>query len=252
MTRLERLEWALVTLAAALLAAALPLHAGYLGWSWDALNHHVYLGLTAQSPRWSLDVIPASVQTYQYPYLYWPVYRMSQWAGPPVLAAAWWSAWQATMLALPVWLISRRLLPLQPDARENVALRVLACVAAFMSLLVLAGIETTTNDLLACVPLLWAIAVSLHPDFIDRRAAAAAALWGMSTAFKLSNGLFLPWLLLWWYRGSRPHWPVRRAGMLLGGAALGFALAYAPWGWQLWQMTGNPFHPFFAAFFART
>ena len=64
MTRLERLEWAAVVLAAALLAAALPLNAGYLGWSWDALNHHVYLGLTAQSPRWSLDVNPASVPTW--------------------------------------------------------------------------------------------------------------------------------------------------------------------------------------------
>lgn len=251
MTRLERLEWAAVTLAAALLAAALPLNAGYLGWSWDALNHHVYLGLTAQHPRWDLDVIPASVQTYQYPYLYWPVYLMSLWQGPPAQAAAMWSAFQATALAMPVWLISRRLLPPQPDARDNVALRVLACATAFMSLVIVAGIETTTNDLLACVPLLWALALSLHPNFDDRRAGLAAALWGVSTAFKFSNGLWLPWLLLWWYRAERPHWPARRLLLMLGGAALGFVVAYTPWGWQLWKMTGNPFHPFFAALFAR-
>jgi len=251
MRRPERFEWAIVTVTAAVLAAAMPLQAGYLGWSWDALNHHVYLGLTAEGPRWELDVNPASVQTYQFPYLYWPVYLLSQWPGRPSVAAALWSGFQAAAVALPIWLISYRLLPTLPSRFENLALRVLACASAFMSQFILAGIETTTNDLLACVPLLWAIAISLHPAFDDRRSFAAAALWGMATAFKFSNGLFLPWLLLWWYRSFHPHWPPKRGLMLVAGAALGFGVTYAAWGWQLWQVTGNPFHPFFAAIFAR-
>lgn len=251
MSRTLWFEWVGVTLAAALLAASLPLQTGYLGWSWDALNHHVYLGFTAQQPRWDLDVLPASVQTYQYPYLYWPAYLMSQWPGRPALAAALWSGFQAAALAAPVWLIAHRLLPAQPSAAQDRVLRLTACATAFMSLCILASLETTASDLLACAPLLWAIAVSLHTDFNRQRAALAAALWGVATAFKFSNGLFLPWLLLWWYQPAQPRFAPSRAFALALGAAAGFGLAYAPWGWQLWQVTGNPFHPFFGGLFSR-
>jgi len=239
------LEWLLTTGAIAALAALLPWHAGFLGWSWDALNHHVYLGFTADSPRWHLDVIPASVQTYQYPYLYWPVYKLSQWQGSAVAAAAAWSAFQAAMLALPVWLISFRLLPPQPTALENTACRVLACASAFMSMVVLAALQTTANDLLVAVPLLWALALSLHPHFNNQRAAGAAALVGAATAFKLSSGLFLPWLLLWCWSPQAPRGLATRMALIALGAAAGFLLAYLPWGWQLWRLSGNPMHPLF-------
>jgi hypothetical protein len=191
------------------------------------------------------------VQTYQYPYLYWPAYLMSQWPGRPALAAALWSGFQAAALAAPVWLIAHRLLPAQPSAAQDRVLRLTACATAFMSLCILASLETTASDLLACAPLLWAIAVSLHTDFNRQRAALAAALWGVATAFKFSNGLFLPWLLLWWYQPAQPRFAPSRAFALALGAAAGFGLAYAPWGWQLWQVTGNPFHPFFGGLFSR-
>lgn len=240
-------EWLLLATAAAAFAALMSWQVGYLGWSWDALNHHIYLGFIADSPRWHLDVIPASVQTYQYPYLYWPVYKMSQWPGSPLVVASAWSAFQAAMLALPLWLISLRLLPPQPTAGQDMALRWVACASAFMSLVVLSGLQTTANDLLAAVPLLWAVAISLHPDFNHRRAGAAAAMVGVAIAFKLSGGLFLPWLLLWWWRPQAPRLPWSRAAALALGAGGGFLLAYLPWGWQLWQLTGNPLHPFFGS-----
>lgn len=248
MTRALVLEALLLTLIAAAAAASIPLSTGYLAWSWDALNHHIYLGLTAESPRWDLDVAAASFQSYQYPYLYWPVYRMALWTGPGSTVAAAWSAFQAAMLLLPVWLISKRLMP-DVQGFEGIALRTLACLLAGMSTLVLVCLETTSNDLMAAVPLLWAVAVSLRPDGADRSAALAAALWGVSAAFKLSNGMFLPVLLLWWWR---PGWrfPLRRGLGIAAGAALGFVLAYGPWGWQLWALTGNPFYPYLGRWFA--
>ena len=172
---------------------------------------------------------------------------MSQWQGSPLVAAACWSAFQSAMLALPIWLISFRLLPPQHNAREDAALRVLACAMAFMSLVVLAGLQSTANDLMVAVPLLWAVALSLHPDFNNRRVAAAACLVGASIAFKLSSGLFLPWLLLWWWRPHAPRLPGLRALALGLGASGGFLLAYLPWGWQLWRITGNPMHPMFGS-----
>ena len=67
MSRAQGLELALVTLLVAALAAAVPLSTGYIAWSWDALNHHIYLGMITEHARWHLDVNAASFQSYQYP-----------------------------------------------------------------------------------------------------------------------------------------------------------------------------------------
>jgi hypothetical protein len=249
MTRALWLEVALVTLVAAAGAAAIPLSSGYFTWSWDALNHHVYLGMTAEHPRWALDVNPASVQTYQYPYLYWPAYRLSLLTGSGASLGALWTSFQAVMIIVPLWWISLRLLPDTGHPALGVVERVAACALAGMSVVVLTGIETTASDLLAAVPLLWAVGVGLGTPATNRRAFVCAALWGMSTAFKLSNGMFLPLLLFWWWRPERPYFGAWRGGSLAAGACLGFGLFYAPWGLPLWRLTGNPFHPFLGHWF---
>ena len=244
------LEFTAVTTFAAVAAAAIPWSTGYFAWSWDALNHHIYLGMTAEQPRWQLDVVAASFQSYQYPYLYWPVYRMSLMQGSGAAIGAAWAAFQAALLAMPVWCLSLRMLPNAGGGTPAAAIeRVVACLLAFMSLVVVMGLETTTNDLLAAVPLMWAIAIGLHAKTSQRQAIAAASLFGVAVALKLSNGLFLPMLLLWWWQPGRPHLSLQRGLALAFGASAGFALAYSPWGWQLWRLTGNPFYPYFGALF---
>lgn len=250
LNRSEIIEWLLTLVAGAAAAAWLILSAGTFGWSWDGSNHHVYLGFVAEHPRWHLDVAPASFQSYQYPYLYWPAYRMSLLHWPAVWVGALWSMFQTVMLLAPLWLISHRLLPTQGRPWwEHSAERVVACALGFMSIVLIAAIETTANDLLAAVPLLWALALSLHTSFDNRRAFWAAVLVGVALAFKLSNGLALPWLLLWWWQPVRRHWSLQRAALLALGSAAGFLAAYAPWGWQLWRISGNPFYPFFPSWF---
>jgi len=249
---MSRALWAevlLLTLLAALLAASVSLSAGEWSWSWDGLNHHIYLGLTAEQPRWHLDVTAASVQSYQYPYLYWPVYRISLMPISGAQAGAIWGAVQAAVVLPPVWLASRNLLPAEGTAAQAVFERVAACVLAGSSIVVMAAVGTTSNDLMAAVPLVWAVALMTAPKAGAGRACTAAALWGVGTAFKWSNGLAIPLLLFWWWRSERPHFSVQRGVQMAVAAAAGFALAYAPWGWQLWRQTGNPFYPFFAAWF---
>lgn len=248
MTRRNAVELLLLTLASGLLAAAMPLTFGGLGWSWDALNHHVYLGWIAEQPRWDRDVIAASYQTYQWPYLYWPVYRLALLAWPGEWVAASWSAVQAMLTLPPVWLLARQLLPSGPGRALGVALRTAACVLAGASVIVVNAVDTTSNDLLAALPLLWAFVVVAGPD-TDRRAALAGALVGAAAVLKLSNALFFPLLGVWWWRTGPPRLPWQRGAALAAGAAAGFALLYLPWGWQLWQATGNPVHPMAAGWF---
>lgn len=249
MTRALWIELLGLTAVAAALAAAVPLHAGLWSWSWDGLNHHVYLGYISEAPRWHLDVLAASTQSYQYPYLYWPVYRLSLLDVGGAVAGALWGAALAALLIPPVWLASRHLLPARGTALQATFERAAACALAASSGLVLAAIGTTANDPLSIVPLLWALALMAAPVVDDRRAAWAAGLWGVSVAFKLSNGLALPLLLLWWWTPARPWLPLRRGIWMAVAAAGGFTLAYAPWGWQLWRVTGNPFYPLFGQIF---
>jgi hypothetical protein len=249
-TRALWLELLALTALAAIGSALITWSDGEWAWSWDALNHHIYLGLIAQSPRWHLDALAASVQGYQYPYLYWPVYWLSTLPIHGVVAGAIWAAFQAAMLLPPVWLASLYLLPQHGGAAQALFERTSACVLAFSSIVVLAGLGTTANDPMAAVPLLWAMAVVATPDRVsDRRVALAAALWGVSTAFKWSHGLALPLMLLWWWNGRRSPWDWPRAVRMAVAAMLGFGFAYLPWGWQLWRQTGNPTYPFFATVF---
>jgi hypothetical protein len=243
-------ELTLLTAVVALGAAALAHDAGYFGWSWDALNHHVYLGLMAESSRLGQDVVAASFQSYQYPYLYWPVYRLSLLSGDGASVAAGWAAFQAALLLPPVWFLSLRLLPAEAGSPRwwAAAERTAACALAFTSVVVLTGLETTANDLLAAVPLVWAFAAMAVEPSTHRSAAAAAALWGVSAACKLSNAVFLPLLLVWWAASPRAG-RGRRGAVMAIAATVGFGLAYLPWGLQLWRLTGNPFYPYFRTLF---
>lgn len=248
LTRAERAEWCAWTLLAGALAAALAGSTGYLGLSWDALNHHIYLGLLAEQPRWDLDVLAASFQGYQYPYLYWPIYRLSLLDVSGSWAAVLWASFQALCLMPPVWLMAHRLLPAGTPGWPAIGWRAAACALALSSGVLLASIETTANDLLSSVPLLWAIALGLGGTS-PLRAAACAALLGASIAFKWSNGLAIIWLPIWAWQSGALHWAWARLWQVLAGAAAGFVLTYAPWGWQLWRAMGNPFYPLFGFLF---
>lgn len=243
-------EVLLLTLLATFGASALAWQVGQWGWSWDALNHHVYLGLTAEQPRWSLDVLAASTQVYQYPYLYWPVYKIAQMSGYGLAAAVTWSAVQAALLLPPVWLMAHRLIDTsEMPGWEATLLRAAACLLAFLNGILLLGLGMTSNDLLAALPLLWAVGLQMGYKRSDRLAMLCAALWGASTAFKWSNGLMLPVLLFWWWQAERPHLPLRRGLAVAAGAVLGFGVVYLPWGLQLWEVRGNPFYPYFSGIF---
>jgi len=232
-----------------LISAVLAWSAGSFGLSWDALNHHVYLGLIAESPRWHSDIAAAASQSYQYPYIYWPFYRLTQSGLSGNAAAVIWSVLQTLCIAPPVWLVSAHLLGSTRDDWEARVLRVIGCCLGFASILVLAAVTGSANDLLAAAPLLWAIALALVPTLTRAGLIVSGILAGMSLAFKFSNALCMPIYLLALVRPELRYENVRRllaAGIMI---IIGFVAAYSPWGWQLWQQFGNPFYPHFDAFF---
>jgi hypothetical protein len=137
-------------------------------------------------------------------------------------------------------------------------MRLLGVKLAFSSGLVISLFHSTSNDMLATAPLLWAVALVFPGAASSSRQPVAAwkvlvsgLLGGVSVALKLSNGplvLLLPllWLLL----------PGDTAGRLKAAAfgclavLVGCAVAYSPWAWQLWKLGGNPIYPMFDQWFA--
>lgn len=253
----KKRKWELsVTLVVGWLAlASIPIGLGAIGISWDALNHHIYLGWVADHPRFDRDFLAASYQAYQFPYLYWPVYKLSTsgisgvGAGV-VLASLYWLA------VPPVWLIARACIP--GNHWFDSAMRFAAVVLAFMSGVVLSMFDSTSNDLLAAVPFVWAMAFALEPLDTQRPSAVSARIWillsgllaGVAIACKLSNGpLAVLLTILWMFAsGSVQN---RFANVVLGSTAMfgGFLITYGYWGHLLWLQFGNPVYPFYDTLF---
>lgn len=251
--RFARTEGWVVCVVGALAFVAIPLWIGHLGISWDAVNHHIYLGWTAEHPRFERDYLAASYQGYQYPYLYWPVYKLAMAGVSGTTAGVVLALLHA--LAIPAaWLIARSCIP--GDDVFSAGMRAASVLLAFLSGAVLSLFDTTSNDLIAAIPLLWAYAVALRPLVRPERAAmrwivVSGVLAGASVAFKLSNGplaLVIPVLWLW------PAGPPARRLLrcVVGGLALlaSYGLLYGYWGWQLWSHFGNPIYPLYDNWFA--
>ena len=236
--------------------AAIPLTLGEIGISWDALNHHIYLGWTAEHPRFDRDLLAAGYQSFQFPYLYWPVYKLA--------TSGWPGEWAGFVLATlhliavpPVWMLAKTCMP--GNTAFDAVMRLLAVALAFMTGVVLSLFDSTSNDLLAAAPLVWAIALGLAP--LDKarqswlnpsRAAILSGLCaGLAVACKLSNGplaLILPftWLMSASSVRNSCHQVLR--GSL--ATIVGFASAYGYWGSLLWVNFGNPIYPFADSWFS--
>jgi hypothetical protein len=253
--RLRRMEPWVVWALGALAMAAVPVALGGIGISWDGLNHHFYLGWTAEHPRFDRDFVAASYQSFQFPYLYWPAYRLAASNASGVTAGIVLALLQSLAIP-PTWLVARACCP--GDAWVDRGLRLLAVVLAFLGGVTLSLLDSTSNDMFAAIPLLWAIALAFVAGDQDgrdpRRVLALLALSGLfagvAVACKLSNGLLVLVLPLAWMMapGSVAE---RFARLCAAGLAMlgGFVLAYGYWGWQLWVHTGNPVYPFYDAWF---
>ena len=251
-----RAELGALVLVTWLVFVSIPLSLGGIGLSWDALNHQVYLGWIADRPRFDRDFLAASYQSFQYPYLYWPFFKLYQsgwsgkWAGAVLVSF--------NVLVVPaLWLLAR--LNVAERSWYGLAMRWLAVALAFLTGVVLSLFDTTANDLLAAIPLVWAIALALEPWdrgrpawFTVRRLMLLSGFCaGASVAFKLSNGplaVLMP--LLWVIHGS--SWQQRAIDVATGCVATlaGLMVFYGYWGWEMWVHYGNPVYPFYDDWFA--
>lgn len=251
-----RWEGVVVGVCAWIVLLLIPLSLGGFGLGSDALNHHIYLGWTAEHHRFDHDFLAAGYQSTMSPYLFWPIYRMAV-AGWSGLAAGLVLATLQALVAWPVWMLARTCVP--GGTVFDAAMRAAAVALAFASCVVLSAFGVSTNDLLAATPLVLALALAMEPaarargmaDVRRMRYVMLSGLCaGLAVALKLSNGplaVCMPLLWLNCARGVRGRLVSACAGSL--GAAAAFLLAYGYWGWVLWRHFGNPVYPFYDHWF---
>ncbi len=135
----------------------------------------------------------------------------------------------------------------------DAAMRVLAVVLAFSTAVVLSLLDSTSNDLMAAAPLVWALALAMEPMRNDRadwltptlRLRLSGLLAGVVRGIqaqqwsigRLSAGL----VVSRWQQGqgqTEARWRRARLATLVG-----FALVYGYWGALLWTHFGNPVYP---------
>ncbi|WP_146039305.1 MULTISPECIES: hypothetical protein [unclassified Variovorax] len=243
----------LSTIFAALLVLV-PVLGGGMGLSWDAVNHQIYLGWIADRSRFDLDVWAAATQSFQFPYLYWPAYKLYSSGAGSMQAGVTLAALQCTCVPA-VWMLARVCVP--EHSWFGTSMRATAMAMAFASSVILSMFNTTANDLLSAVPLIWAIALASLMFSNDAKPRSTMALYlsvgvlcGVSVAFKLSNGpiaVSVPLLFLVQADGRR-----RRLAAALGAYVamlFSFALIYTPWGWELASRFGNPIFPLLNSMF---
>jgi hypothetical protein len=222
--------------------------------SWDALNHHIYLGWIADKARFDKDFLPAGYQSLQYPYLYWPIYKLAASGAGPMMAGAVLASLHA--LAAPaVWLVARSCMPGSSWAATG--MRAMGVLLAFVTGAVLSLLDSSSNDLLAAIPLVWAIALALHSTTLP---AGRAGTWfvvlsgllaGAAVGCKLSNGPIAILLPFVWAFAASANMRGRLLNVAIGCATTlaGALLTYGYWGWLLWQNFGNPLYPFYDGLF---
>lgn len=250
---MKRLEPVVMFILGWLLIVAIPVSFGGIGLGWDALNHHVYLGWTAEKERFALDWRAAGSQVYQLPYLYWPLYKLALGDFSGIIAGVVLGTLNALTL-IPIWMISKSCIP--GNSWIDVVVRGACMSSAYASGVVLSQFDTTLNDILAAFPFLLCIALSLRSTktvqirFLDGMDEffIPGIFAGMAVALKLSNGPIALVLPVFWTlakEDSRFSRKIIAAGVGGAGIFLGFLMVYAPWGLSLWRYFGSPLYPFF-------
>lgn len=235
------LEGFIVSLIGWLIMISVPLLAGGVGLSWDAFNHHIYLGWAADGHRLTTDFMAAGSQSYQYPYLYWPAYKLMGFGFSGNAAALTLCTLQALTIP-PLWLISRHLI--NGEHLVDRLTRLMAVVLGVTSPLVLAVLPTTSNDLLSGIPLMWALSLLLSENSSKVRALISGSLIGLSIAFKLSNApiaLALPLPIL--LSSSGLDEKLKQLAVLIASSLMGYIIGYFPWGYQLYRAFGDFYYP---------
>jgi hypothetical protein len=214
--------------------------------AWDTLNYHVYAGFSVFNDRFTQDYFAAGPQSYLNPFAYAPFYALIRSGLSALQVGALLTLWHSVLL----WLTFELALVVCPsaDRRTRALLGVLAVALALINPVLLQQIGSSQSDVTTAEIVLGGFILLARAVRAPSVTAllGAAALLGVATALKLTNGvhaiaaaamlLMLPLSL----QGRLRHGLIYAAAL-----AASFTIVAAPWSYRLERMFGNPFFPLF-------
>lgn len=219
--------------------AAATLHLGQDA-NWDLANYHLYNAWALlQGGRFTIDAHPAGEPSFFNPLLDVLSYPLlmgvpDRWGGALLGAVHGFAAFLLFLLALEALGTHRR----------GMFLALLAVLAGATSAMAWSQLGTTFGDLTTAVLVLAALLIVAR--FSGRAIVLlglAGTLIGIAVGLKLPNGIYAIGLAAAVALLPAPQ-RARAFAVFLGGAALGFLMAYGWWGWTLHSHFGSPIFPF--------
>ncbi len=219
--------------------------------NWDLKNYHLYNAWAWLHGRLALDLAPAGLQSFFNPLLDVPYFLLG--TGPlqhwPRLLAGVQGLWYGGLVFM-LFRVAIRLAGLR--GRTFGWADVWAVLIGVTGTMTVSQTGSSFNELPLALFTLSSLYVLL-PLCADaslsrpwRRALLAGLLSGLAAGLKPTAVVYAPALAL----GLLLALGMRREGWRLAtlfgvGALAGFVLAYGWWGWQLYELTGNPIFPLF-------
>jgi hypothetical protein len=224
----------------------------------DLKNYHIYNAWALWTGRWSQDFFAAGPWTFFSPLLDIPYYLVARALLPSH------GAYLVALAGLPygallyvVYLISRRIADsLDIESRDRGAF-IIACVLLAGTGAATWSVVGRTNNDITIAAIVLAAFYQVLAGLADpgkepspRRVAAAGLLLGLAVGLKLTAATYLPSMAVVIFSVGR-GWRNKIRGLVIYGccAFAVFAVVYGPWGWKLYELTGNPFFPFFNGVF---
>lgn len=217
---------------------------------WDALDYHLYAGLSAVHNRFAQDYFAAGPQSYFIPYAYVPFYALVRTG----LSSLQISGIAALVQSGILWITYELALSCCIDAppRWRVMLGVCAVAWALANPILLSQFGSSFADITTSELILGGWLLMLRAVNAPRLAPVfwGGLIVGAATALKLTNAvhavaaftllLFVP-----------TTWTGRlRLGLGYGAAlGIGFTVVAAPWCYRLEQQFGNPLFPLLNGWF---
>ncbi len=216
--------------------------------NWDIRNYHIYNPYALLDGRWAVDLAPAGLHSFLHPGLDIPFYllvRSPLNAWPRVV-----STLQAASLGLLAFLTLAVVnLVCHGEARRATGESILVAAFGLTGAATLPQAGATFNDVpVACLvigALLALLMAAKHEQRAARLRFLAGVLGGLAVGLKLTAVIYPPALAvaaLLSARGGADR--LRAVALLATGGALGFVVAFGPWGWFLYERFGNPFGPY--------
>ena len=247
--------WVAVVLCA--IACLVSLWLGQDG-NFDLKAYHLHNGWAAVNGRWSRDLFAAGPATFFSPFLDVPYFLLASWLLPSH------GTWLVALAGLPYGLLLFAVVLIAERFAAILALEGIDRVVFIAACVLVAGtgaatapeIGTTFNDIPIAVLVLAGfhqvlLAVANDDERLSTpRVAVAGILLGLAMGLKLTAAIHVPAMalvLLVVARGWRDK--LRSAALFSACAFAGLILAYGPWAWKLWSLTGNPFFPLLNAVF---